>query len=105
MLTLCVLSCFSCAWLSATLWAAACQDPLFMAILHAITLEWVATPYSRGIFRTQGLNPRLEPTSPVSPEFQADSLLLIDGTKNSSWLTLIKISLNYFTKYSFISTE
>ena len=28
-------------------------------ILQARILEWVAIPFSRGIFQTQGLNPRL----------------------------------------------
>ena len=32
------------------------QTPLVHGIFQAGTLEWVATPSSRGIFPTQGLN-------------------------------------------------
>ena len=38
---------------SATPWTVACQVPLSMGILQAITLEWVAMPSSWGIFITQ----------------------------------------------------
>ena len=44
----CVLSCFSCVQLFATLWTIACQAPLSMEILQARILEWVAMPSSRG---------------------------------------------------------
>ena len=43
------------------------QAPLFMGILQARILVWVAILSSRGIFPTQGLNPGL-------PHFQTDSL-------------------------------
>ena len=35
------------------------QAPLSVGILQARLLEWVAIPFSRGIFPTQGLNPGL----------------------------------------------
>ena len=44
----CILSCFSCVWLYATLWTVARQAPLSMGILQARILDWVAMPYSRG---------------------------------------------------------
>ena len=44
----CVLSCFSCVWLFATLWTVACQGPLSIWILQARILEWVAMSSSRG---------------------------------------------------------
>ena len=37
-----------------TPWAVACQAPLSMGILQARILEWVAIPFFRGIFSTQG---------------------------------------------------
>ena len=46
-------------WLFAPLWTVAHQAPLSMGILQARVLEWVAISYSRGIFPTQGSNPRL----------------------------------------------
>ena len=39
------------------LWMVACQAPLFMGVLQARILEWVAMPSSKWIFPTQGLNP------------------------------------------------
>ena len=47
------------------------MDYTVHGILQARTLEWVALPFSRGSFPTQGLNPGLEPRSPA---IQADSL-------------------------------
>ena len=44
----CMLSHFSRVQLFATPWTAACQAPLFMGILQARILEWVAMPSSRG---------------------------------------------------------
>ena len=44
----CMLSHFSCVWLSAVLWTVACQAPLSMGFSKARTLEWVAMPSSRG---------------------------------------------------------
>ena len=42
-----------------TPWTIAHQAPLSMEILQARILDWGATPFSRGIFLTQGLNPSL----------------------------------------------
>ena len=42
-----------------TPWRVACLAPLFTGISQARILEWVATPFSRGIFPTQELNPGL----------------------------------------------
>ena len=44
----CVLSCFSCVQLCATLWTVPFQAPLSRGILQARILEWVATLFSRG---------------------------------------------------------
>ena len=46
---------------------AAHQAPLSVGFLQARILEWVAIPFSRGIFPTQELNPG-------PPTLQADSL-------------------------------
>ena len=54
-----VLSHFSHAWLFVTLWTVAYQAPLSTGILQERVLEWVSMPSSRGIFVTQGSNPRL----------------------------------------------
>jgi len=43
-----VLSHFSHVQLFETLWTIACQTPLFLGILQARILEWVAMPSSRG---------------------------------------------------------
>ena len=48
LLMLLLLSRFSRVRLFATLWTIAHQAPLFMRILQARTLEWVAMPSSRG---------------------------------------------------------
>ena len=48
-----MLSHFSCVQLFATLWIVAHQAPLFLRILQARILEWVAVP-SLQIFQTQG---------------------------------------------------
>ena len=48
-------------------WTVACPAPLFMGILHARIVEWVALPSSRGFFSNPGIKPR-------SPTLQADSL-------------------------------
>ena len=47
-LCMCVLSLFSHVRLCATLWTVTRQAPLFMGILQARILEWVAMPSSRG---------------------------------------------------------
>ena len=54
----CVLSPFSRVQLFATLWAVALQVPLPIGFSRQ-EHEWVAMPSSRGIFLTQGSNPRL----------------------------------------------
>ena len=54
----CMLSCFNHVRLYATLWTVAKQAPLFMGILQAGILEWVAITSSRE-FPTQGWNPHL----------------------------------------------
>ena len=41
----------------ATPWTVARQAPLSMEFSRQELLEWVAIPFSRGIFPTQGLNP------------------------------------------------
>ena len=51
---------------SAAPWTVACQAPLFMGILQAGILAWVAMPFSRG-----SSNPGIEPRSPA---LKADSL-------------------------------
>ena len=44
---------------STTLWTVAPLDSSVHGILQVSILEWIATPVSRGIFLTQGLNPGL----------------------------------------------
>ena len=41
---------------SATPWTVARQAPLSLGILQARIPEWVAIPFSGGIFETQGVN-------------------------------------------------
>ena len=53
---MCILCHFSQVQLFATLWTVAHQAPLSIGILQASILEWVAMPYSRGIFPNQGSN-------------------------------------------------
>ena len=56
-MTACVLSCFSCIWLFATLWTIAHQDLPSMGFSRQE--YWSGLPCSPpGIFLTQGLNPR-----------------------------------------------
>ena len=66
----CMLSCFSNVRLFATLRTVARQAPLFMGILQARILEWVAMPSSRGSSR-----PR-DRTCLVSPALEVGSLAL-----------------------------
>ena len=56
----------SCVWFFVTPWAVACQASLFMGLLQARILEWVAMPSFRG-----SSNPGIEPGSPA---LQVDSL-------------------------------
>ena len=53
----CMLSCLSHVLLFATLWTVAHQAPLFMGILQARILEWVAMPSSRGSSRPRDQTP------------------------------------------------
>ena len=46
-----LLSHFGRVWLFETLWTVACQAPLYMMILQAGILEWIAMPSSRGSFQ------------------------------------------------------
>ena len=45
------MSCLSYVWLFATLWTISCLTPLFMDILQARILGWVAVPSSKGSSR------------------------------------------------------
>ena len=73
LMCVCVLSCFSHVWLFVTLWIVAYR------ILQARIREWVAMPSSGDL-----LDPGIEPTSPLAPALQADSLPL------SHWGTLAR---------------
>ena len=54
----CMLSCFSCVWLCATLWTVACQPPLSVGFSRQE--HWSGLPcLSLVIFPTQGSSPRL----------------------------------------------
>ena len=59
LITVNILCCVSQSYLTATPWTAAHQASLSMGILQVRILEWVAMPFSRGIFPTQGSNPGL----------------------------------------------
>ena len=50
---------YDCVRLFATLWTLARQAPLFLVILQARILEWVAMPSPQGTLSTQGSNPGL----------------------------------------------
>ena len=53
------------------------QNPLSMRILQARILEWVAMPFSRGIFPTQGSNPGLPHCRQVPYQLSHQLLLLL----------------------------
>ena len=86
----CMPSHFSCVRLFATLWTTVHQAPLFMGILQARILKWVAMLPSRGSSLTQGSNmcllhllhwqvgslPLVPPGKPVSPACQLKILRL-----------------------------
>ena len=55
----CMLSCFSCVQLFATLWTVAPGSSVH-GILQGSILEWVTIPFSRGSSPTQRLNPDLQ---------------------------------------------
>ena len=57
----------------------ACQAPLFLEILQAGILGWVALSSHRGIFPTQGSNLRLS----CLPRWQAGSLPRVPPGKSS----------------------
>ena len=61
-LSSCMGSCFSHAWLCVTPWTTAHQAPLSMGILQARILEWIAMPFPRG-----SSQPRIKPASLVPP--------------------------------------
>ena len=50
-----MLVCFIHVQIFVTEWSVACQAPLFMGILQARMLEWVAMPSSRGSSQTREL--------------------------------------------------
>ena len=64
-----MLSCFSRVWRCDPMDCVAHQAPLFMGILQARILEWVAIPSSRIP------DPGIEPVFPASSALQMDSLL------------------------------
>ena len=70
-----MLSCLICVRLCTILWTAACQAPLSM-ILQVRTLEWIATPFSRGASW-----PR---TKPESSTLQAS--MSHQGSLPSKWI-------------------
>ena len=49
-----VLSRFSCVRLFVTIWTATHQAPLSMGFSKTRILEWVATPFSRGLTQSRG---------------------------------------------------
>ena len=59
---MCMLSCFSCVRLFATLWTVAYDTLLSMGILQAGILKWVAISFSRGASQS-----RIKPASLLSP--------------------------------------
>ena len=66
----CVLSHFSCVWLFATLWTVAHQDPL-MSVGFSRQEYWSGLPYPPPGDLS---HPGIEPTLPLTPAVQADSL-------------------------------
>ena len=84
-LYVCMCPSLSCVWLFVTLWTVPCQAPvsIYLACILARILEWVAVAASRGIFLTQGSNPRLL-------HWQANSLpLSYLGRPWIHWVSLI----------------
>ena len=75
----CMLSCFSCIQLFATLWTLAHQSPLCMGFSRQEYWSGLPGPPLGDL-----PDPGVEPASPVAPALQADSLLL------SCWVTQIK---------------
>ena len=65
----CVLSCFSRFWLFATLWIVSRHAPLSMGFSRQEYWSRLPCPPPGDL-----LHPGIEPTSPASPDLQADSL-------------------------------
>ena len=89
---MCVLSHCSCVWLFVTHWTVAHQSPLFMGFSRQEYWSGLPWPLPGDIS-----NPGIEPTSPVFPALQVDSLPL------SHWGSLIdptpgSISLGFLPK-------
>ena len=93
-----------CVWslihfrLFATLWTVAHQAPLSMRFFRQE--YWSGLPYS-----SPGSlpNPGIEPASPVSPAFQADSLPEEPSGKTSSW-SLVSYWITAVVAFVFLST-
>ena len=76
------------------LWTIACQAPLFMGILQARILEWVAMPTSRGSSQPRDLTH----TSLCLLHSQADSLPLVPpGKPQSYYPDLIPVTILIWT--------
>ena len=84
----CMLSCFSCVQLFATLWTLAHQSPLSMGFSRQEYWSGLLGPPLGDL-----PDPGIEPASPVAPALQADSLLL------SCWVTQIKYIKHKFCHF------
>ena len=84
----CMLSCFSCVQLFATLWTLAHQSPLSMGFSRQEYWSGLPGPPLGDL-----PDPGIEPASPVAPALQADSLLL------SCWVTQIKYIKHKFCHF------
>ena len=67
----CMISCFSCVWLFATLWTVAHQAPLSMGFSRQEYWSGLLWPPAGDL-----PNPGINPASPVTPALQADSVPL-----------------------------
>ena len=72
-----MLSCFSCAQLSVTLWTIACQAPLSMGFYRQEYWSMLPFPSSGDL-----PNPGIEPTSLASPALAGSSLPLAPSGKH-----------------------
>ena len=95
---------FSHVRLCATPWTVAHQAPVSMGFSRQRILEWVAMPFSRGIFQTQGLNLHLLHlllwqvgslllASPGKPPARGTIPLLVVITKGSVFTTLCAVEI------------
>ena len=84
---MCVLSCFSHAWLWETLWTVACPGSSVHGVLQARILEWVAFPPPG-----DPPDPGIEPTSLMSPAFTGRFF-----TTSATWETPRLMYLLLFT--------